>query len=115
MVEHAGLPHLTPEERRRHLNFVVVRVCTAMLQLMARRSSRMSGLLWPQSASIDPPTSLPCASMHAALLVVPQVGGGPTGVELAAELHDLVKEDIARLQPQLRVRPLAGLLRCSRR
>ena len=32
-----------------------------------------------------------------------QVGGGPTGVELAAELHDLVKEDIARLQPQLRV------------
>lgn len=24
VVEHAGLPHLTPEERRRHLNFVVV-------------------------------------------------------------------------------------------
>lgn len=37
-----------------------------------------------------------------------QVGGGPTGVELAAELHDLVKEDIARLQPQLRVRGLSG-------
>lgn len=39
-----------------------------------------------------------------------QVGGGPTGVELAAELHDLVNEDIARLQPQLRVRrsPCAG-------
>ena len=42
VIEHAGLPHLTPEERRRHLNFVVV-------------------------------------------------GGGPTGVELAAELHDLVQ------------------------
>ncbi len=37
-----------------------------------------------------------------------QVGGGPTGVELAAELHDLVKEDIARLQPQLRVGGLSG-------
>lgn len=24
VIEHAGLPHLTPEERRRHLNFVVV-------------------------------------------------------------------------------------------
>lgn len=47
MVEHAALPTLPPEERRRHLNFVVV-------------------------------------------------GGGPTGVELAAELHDLVTEDVSQ-------------------
>lgn len=53
VIEHAGLPHLTPEERRRHLNFVVV-------------------------------------------------GGGPTGVELAAELHDFVQEDVARLLPHLK-------------
>lgn len=53
VVEHAGLPHLSPEERRRHLNFVVV-------------------------------------------------GGGPTGVELAAELHDFVQEDVARLMPRLK-------------
>ncbi|EFN54551.1 hypothetical protein CHLNCDRAFT_58189 [Chlorella variabilis] len=53
VVEHAGLPHLTREERRRHLNFVVV-------------------------------------------------GGGPTGVELAAELHDFVQEDVARLLPHLK-------------
>ena len=54
MIEHAGLPHLTQEQRCRHLNFVVV-------------------------------------------------GGGPTGVELAAELHDFVKEDVARLMPHLKV------------
>lgn len=29
------------------------------------------------------------------------VGGGPTGIEFAAELHDLVHEDIARLYPHL--------------
>ncbi|GFP89548.1 external alternative NAD(P)H-ubiquinone oxidoreductase b4 mitochondrial [Phtheirospermum japonicum] len=30
------------------------------------------------------------------------VGGGPTGVEFAAELHDFVNEDIARLYPKLK-------------
>lgn len=30
------------------------------------------------------------------------VGGGPTGVELAAELHDLVAEDVARIMPQIK-------------
>jgi hypothetical protein len=54
VVEHASLPHLSKEERCRHLNFVVV-------------------------------------------------GGGPTGVELAAELHDFVQEDVARLMPHLKV------------
>lgn len=27
------------------------------------------------------------------------VGGGPTGCEFAAELHDLVEEDLKRLYP----------------
>ena len=30
------------------------------------------------------------------------VGGGPTGVEFAAELHDFAIEDLARLYPTLR-------------
>lgn len=30
------------------------------------------------------------------------VGGGPTGVEFAAELHDFVKEDLAKLYPNLK-------------
>lgn len=29
------------------------------------------------------------------------VGGGPTGVEFAAELHDFVTEDLVRLYPKL--------------
>lgn len=39
----------------------------------------------------------------------PQVGGGPTGVEVAAELHDLVKEDVARKFPSVAV---SGRLVC---
>lgn len=34
-----------------------------------------------------------------------QVGGGPTGVELAAEMHDYIKEDLAELFPTLKVCP----------
>ena len=30
------------------------------------------------------------------------VGGGPTGVEFAAELHDYVAEDLAKLYPSLK-------------
>lgn len=30
------------------------------------------------------------------------VGGGPTGVEFAAELHDFVIEDLAKLYPNLK-------------
>lgn len=30
------------------------------------------------------------------------VGGGPAGVEFAAELHDFVKEDLAKLYPALK-------------
>ena len=30
------------------------------------------------------------------------VGGGPTGVEFAAELHDFVIEDLAKLYPKLK-------------
>ena len=29
------------------------------------------------------------------------VGGGPTGVEVAAELHDMIDEDLSRLYPDL--------------
>lgn len=30
------------------------------------------------------------------------VGGGPTGVEFAAELHDFVNEDLAKLYPDIK-------------
>lgn len=30
------------------------------------------------------------------------VGGGPTGVEFAAELHDFVTEDLAKLYPSVK-------------
>ncbi|EFN57108.1 hypothetical protein CHLNCDRAFT_143930 [Chlorella variabilis] len=53
-LEHAALPHVSPEERRRLLSFVVV-------------------------------------------------GGGPTGVEVAAELRDLVEEDVTRQMPHIKV------------
>ena len=32
-----------------------------------------------------------------------QVGGGPTGVELAAEIHDLIEEDMLTYFPRLKV------------
>ncbi|EST06024.1 Pyridine nucleotide-disulfide oxidoreductase, FAD/NAD(P)-binding domain protein [Kalmanozyma brasiliensis GHG001] len=38
------------------------------------------------------------------------VGGGPTGSEFAAELHDLIKEDLSRLYPNLRPYPSIHLL-----
>lgn len=41
------------------------------------------------------------AEERARLLSFVVVGGGPSGVEVAAELHDLFKEDVARLMPDL--------------
>ncbi|KAI4341062.1 hypothetical protein MLD38_025833 [Melastoma candidum] len=48
--------------------------------------------------------SLPCVSEEERkrLLHFVVVGGGPTGVEFAAELHDFVHEDLAYLYPTLR-------------
>ncbi|OAA69436.1 Pyridine nucleotide-disulfide oxidoreductase, FAD/NAD(P)-binding domain protein [Cordyceps fumosorosea ARSEF 2679] len=40
-------------------------------------------------------------TQRAELLSFAVVGGGPTGIEFAAELHDLVHEDLARLYPAL--------------
>ena len=36
-----------------------------------------------------------------------QVGGGPTGVELAAEIHDMIAEDMSSYFPNLKARPAA--------
>ena len=36
-----------------------------------------------------------------------QVGGGPTGVELAAEIHDLINEDLTCYFPKLKVQLFA--------
>ena len=55
---------------------------------------------FPRSASPPHVGTSPTAAL--------QVGGGPTGVELAAELHDLVKEDMSRIMPTIRVRMPGG-------
>ncbi|KAK1827103.1 NAD(P)H dehydrogenase [Podospora conica] len=47
------------------------------------------------------PTSALTESDRRALLHFAVVGGGPTGIEFAAELHDLIYEDLARLYPAL--------------
>ena len=38
------------------------------------------------------------------------VGGGPTGVEFAAELHDFVVEDLSRLYPSVKDHVTISLL-----
>ena len=38
------------------------------------------------------------------------VGGGPTGVEFAAELHDFVVEDLSRLYPSVKDNVTISLL-----
>lgn len=41
------------------------------------------------------------AEMQKRLLSFAVVGGGPTGIELSAELHDLIREDMSRVYPEL--------------
>lgn len=47
--------------------------------------------------------ALPTTSdeMRRTLLNFAVVGGGPTGIEFSAELHDLITEDLAKLYPEL--------------
>ncbi|XP_074296553.1 external alternative NAD(P)H-ubiquinone oxidoreductase B2, mitochondrial-like isoform X1 [Silene latifolia] len=48
-----------------------------------------------------------CCAEAKTLLQFVVVGGGPTGVEFAAELHDFVTEDLAKLYPALK--PLVNI------
>jgi NADH dehydrogenase FAD-containing subunit len=47
--------------------------------------------------------ALPTTSeaMKRQLLTFAVVGGGPTGIEFSAELHDLINEDMAKIYPEL--------------
>jgi len=47
--------------------------------------------------------ALPTTSdeMRRQLLTFAVVGGGPTGIEFSAELHDLINEDMAKIYPEL--------------
>jgi NADH dehydrogenase FAD-containing subunit len=47
--------------------------------------------------------SLPTTSeaMKRQLLNFAVVGGGPTGIEFSAELHDIIREDMSRIYPEL--------------
>ena len=42
-----------------------------------------------------------CAQERLQLLSFIIVGGGPTGIEVAAELHDMVVDDLRRIYPDL--------------
>ncbi|KAF1355278.1 pyridine nucleotide-disulfide oxidoreductase-domain-containing protein [Delphinella strobiligena] len=42
-----------------------------------------------------------CEEMKKVLLNFAVVGGGPTGIEWSAELHDIIREDMAKLYPDL--------------
>lgn len=74
LFEQASLPHLTQQERRALLSFVVV-------------GWTLFDLSRPKC---DPK---PCSL---------SLSGGPTGVEVAAELEDLVHVDMNKLYPMLR-------------
>lgn len=93
-LEHAALPDVTPENRRKLLSFVVVRGG------LGCRGNRLALKRWC-CAGCPLLTTLPPRPW---LLSPLQVGGGPTGVEVAAELYDLVKEDVARKFPSIAVR-----------
>lgn len=53
-----------------------------------------------------------CGQVRKQLLSFVVCGGGPTGVEVAAELHDMIQEDLSKLYPDLmedaKVRALPG-------
>ena len=63
-------------------------------------------LRWEEGWRFQPPTPQPIIT-HARpqerkkLLTFVVVGGGPTGVEVAAELYDMIEEDLSKLYPNL--------------
>ena len=60
----------------------------------------------PVAVAADAPGAPCCHTSRMPALAAghAQVGGGPTGVEIAAELMDLVEEDVARKLPHIEVR-----------
>lgn len=113
VIEHAGLPHLTPEERRRHLSFVVVgggpTGCAAAC--LGRAVPRCAALDAHASSACAGPCSharcvRACARLpppHSFTHHAPTAPLSHCSVELAAELHDFVQEDVSRLLPHLKV------------
>lgn len=65
------------------------------------RRIRLRVLSLFEQCSHPSPTSILTDADRRALLHFAIVGGGPTGIEFAAELHDLIYEDLARLYPAL--------------
>lgn len=105
VIEHAGLPHLTPEERRRHLSFVVVgggpTGCAARGPAPPAGSCRLACGAPPLE-----PWPLGCCPLSTSPTSHPSRALPPfvvCSVELAAELHDFVQEDVSRLLPHLKV------------
>lgn len=98
--ELANLPETTDEERRRLLNFVVVRSWPAVHASIAVDTP---GEL--KAANVSPFTECLRILCSERLRSVAQVGGGPTGTELAAEMNDLVRP-LSQSSPHLPIGPL---------
>lgn len=64
----------------------------APLQVLMHHRERLEQAMHPSTS--------PEQRKH--LLSLAIVGGGPTGVEFAAELHDFVVQDVYRLYPELK-------------
>ena len=65
------------------------------------QSSKYVCCLCTQAKATVRLTGLPCLQERQKLLTFVVVGGGPTGVEVAAELYDLVRDDLRRFYPEI--------------
>ena len=108
--ERAALPQTTPEVRSAAACACCCRAllpCTAAAAAAAgQRGSMQAGArpACPCGPRTHNPAAPPCPfclfQERKKLLSFVIVGGGPTGVEVAAELHDLITEDLVKLYPE---------------
>ena len=112
--ERAALPQTSPEARARGMRPLGGwRLCrpraegrglqAAACCLLPRRTPPPATLAshshTPRSPRL-PPSPHPRPQERKKLLSFVIVGGGPTGVEVAAELHDLITDDLVKLYPE---------------
>lgn len=98
--ERAALPATTPEVSRLGGGKERQPTRPPLLQTGADGAAARRCLRPPKRPS---PLPLPCPQSvqeRRRLLSFVIVGGGPTGVEVAAELHDLITEDLVKLYPE---------------
>ena len=98
--ERAALPHTPREERQKLLSFVICGGCAFRCE--APSTSRPDHASVPVNQHTDRP---PLVDATAVTAVEPDSclkrRRGPTGVEVAAELHDMIQEDLRKIYPDL--------------